>query len=217
MTLQAQHRNGVEFPVDIALSAINLRGQWGAVGIVRDATERVRTEERLKLLATTDSLTGIYNRRHFDEVLTSEINRSTRFKSPLSLILFDIDHFKHINDTFGHQEGDRVLTQLALAVGEAIRTTDLFARWGGEEFAVLLPGCDLNDGRLLAEKLRMLLEKQSFADVGQVTCSFGVAEHMPGDDVDGLMRKADRCLYHAKASGRNRVETSQTTPIPEVC
>jgi diguanylate cyclase (GGDEF)-like protein len=177
----------------------------------------VRTEERLKLLATTDSLTGIYNRRHFDEVLTSEINRSTRFKSPLSLILFDIDHFKHINDTFGHQEGDRVLTQLALAVGEAIRTTDLFARWGGEEFAVLLPGCDLNDGRLLAEKLRMLLEKQSFADVGQVTCSFGVAEHMPGDDVDGLMRKADRCLYHAKASGRNRVETSQTTPIPEVC
>ncbi|MBT9569068.1 MAG: diguanylate cyclase [Thiobacillus sp.] len=217
MSLQARHRNGVEFPVDISLSAIKLHGQWSAVGIVRDATERVRTEERLKLLATTDGLTGIYNRRHFDEVLTNEINRSTRFQSPLSLILFDIDHFKHINDTFGHQEGDRVLTQLALVVADATRTTDLFARWGGEEFAVLLPGCDLNVGRLLAEKLRMLLEKQAFANVGQVTCSFGVAEHVPGDGIDGLMRKADRCLYHAKASGRNRVETSETTPIPEAC
>ena len=214
-TLRAKHRSGDEFPVDVSLSAIKLRGQWNAVGIVRNATERVQTEERLKQLATTDALTGICNRRHFDEVLASEINRAARFSSPLSLILFDIDHFKRVNDTFGHQAGDRVLTQLAVTVGNSIRTVDLFARWGGEEFVVMLPGSDLDAGRLLAEKLRMALEKQPFSDVGQVTCSFGVAEYAPGDNADALIKKVDRCLYHAKASGRNRVETSATTPQPE--
>ena len=213
-TLRAQHRKGNEFPVDISLSAIKLRGQWSAVGIVRDATERVQTEERLKQLATTDTLAGICNRRHFDEVLASEISRAARFTNPLSLVLFDVDHFKRINDTFGHQAGDRVLTQLAVTVGNTIRTVDQFARWGGEEFVVLLPGSDLNAGRLLAEKLRMVLEKQPFSDVGQVTCSFGVAEYTPGDDMDALIKKADRCLYQAKASGRNRVETSATLSQP---
>lgn len=211
-TLQARHRNGTEFPVEVSLSAIKLRGQWSAVGIVRDATERVQAEERLKQLATTDPLTGICNRRHFDEVLASEIHRAARFSSPLSLILFDIDHFKRVNDSFGHQAGDRVLTQLAVTVSHTIRTVDLFARWGGEEFVVLLPGGDLNAGRVLAEKLRMALEKQPFSDVGQVTCSFGVAELAPGDTADALIRKADHCLYRAKASGRNRVETPATPP-----
>ncbi|OYZ57502.1 MAG: hypothetical protein B7X81_09070 [Hydrogenophilales bacterium 17-61-76] len=214
-TLRAKHRTGDEFPVDISLSAIKLRGQWSAVGIVRDATERVQIEERLKQLATTDTLTGLCNRRCFDGALAREIERAARFSSPLSLILFDIDHFKRVNDTFGHQTGDRVLTQLAVTVGNTIRTVDLFARWGGEEFVVLLPGSDLNAARLLAEKLRMALEKQPFSDVGQVTCSFGVAEYASGDNMDALIKKVDRCLYHAKASGRNRVETSATTPLPE--
>lgn len=214
-TLQARHKNGQEFPVDISLSGIRLRGQWNAIGIARDATERVRTEERLRQLATTDTLTGICNRRRLDEALASEINRSARFASPLSFVLFDVDHFKRINDNFGNQTGDRVLTQLALVVGDSIRTTDLFARWGGEEFGVLLPGSDLNAGRLLAEKLRIALEKYSFPDAGRITCSFGVAEYEPGDTPDRLMKKVDRCLYHAKASGRNRVETTVTTPEPE--
>ena len=211
-TLQAKHSNGDEFPVDVSLSAIKLHGQWNAVGIVRDATERVRTEERLQQLATTDTLTGICNRRCFDVILEREVSRAVRLSSPLSLIMFDVDRFKRINDTFGHQTGDQVLAQLAGAVGGAIRTIDLFARWGGEEFAILLPGSDLNVGRLLAEKLRSMLEKQPFADVGQVTCSFGVAEYVPGDDVDGLIKKADLCLYHAKASGRNRVEIYAPMP-----
>jgi diguanylate cyclase (GGDEF)-like protein/PAS domain S-box-containing protein len=214
-TLQAQHRNGDEFPVDISLSAIKLRGQWNAVGIVRNATERVKTEERLQQLATTDTLTGIFNRRCFDETLEREVSRSARLSSPLSLILFDVDHFKRINDTFGHQAGDQVLAQLAGAVAGAIRTSDLFARWGGEEFAVLLPGSPLDAARLLAEKLRMILETQPFPNVGQVTCSFGVGEYAPGDDADGLMKKVDRCLYQAKASGRNRVETSAATPASD--
>lgn len=213
-TLQAKHRNGDEFPVDVSLSAIKLRGQWNAVGIVRDATERVKTEERLQQLATTDTLTGICNRRCFDETLEREISRAARLSSPLSLILFDVDRFKRINDTFGHPTGDQVLAQLAGAVGGAIRTIDLFARWGGEEFIVLLPGCDLNAGRLLAEKLRSMLEKQPFADVGQVTCSFGVAEYAPGDNVETLIKKADLCLYQAKAFGRNRVEICAATPAP---
>jgi diguanylate cyclase (GGDEF)-like protein/PAS domain S-box-containing protein len=215
-TLQAKHRNGQEFPVDISLSAIHLRGQWNAVGIVRNATERVQTEERLKQLATTDTLTGICNRRRFDEVLASEIERAARFSSPLSLMLFDIDYFKRINDTFGHQVGDRVLIQLALLIDNAIRTTDLFARWGGEEFVILLPNCGLDTGRVLAEKLRMLVERQAFAEAGHVTCSFGVAEYAAGDGVDGLMKKVDACLYQAKASGRNRVEVCAKPSVHEV-
>ncbi len=214
-TQQAKHKTGREFPVDVSLSAIQLRGQWSAVGIVRDASERVRFEEQLKQLATTDPLTGISNRRRFDEALASEVNRAVRFSSPLTLILFDIDHFKRINDTFGHQAGDRVLIQLTLAVSGLIRTTDLFARWGGEEFVILMPGSDLDAGRVLAEKLRMMLEMQPFPDVGHMTCSFGVAEYGPGSDVDTLMRKVDRCMFQAKASGRNRVETTETTPEPE--
>jgi len=214
-TLQAKRRNGDEFPVDISLSSFKLRDQWNAVGIVRDATERVKVEERLTQLATTDTLTGICNRRCFDETLEREVSRATRLTSPLSLILFDIDHFKRINDVFGHQAGDRVLAQLAGAVGASIRTTDVFARWGGEEFAILLPGYTLNGGRSLAEKLRLLLEQQTFSDVGQVTCSFGVAEYAPGDNVEALMKKADFCMYQAKASGRNRVEVCAPTPALE--
>lgn len=211
-TLQAKRRNGEEFPVDISLSAFRLRDEWNAVGIVRDATERVRTEERLQQLATTDTLTGICNRRCFEGTMEREVSRAARLSSPLSLIMFDVDRFKRINDTFGHPTGDQVLAQLAGVVGGAIRTIDLFARWGGEEFAILLPGSDLNAGSLLAEKLRSMLGKQPFADVGQVTCSFGVAEYAPGDDIDGLIKKADLCLYHAKTSGRNRVEVYTPTP-----
>lgn len=214
-TLQARRKNNDEFPVDISLSAIQLRGHWNAVAIVRDATERVDTEKRLKQLATTDTLTGICNRRSFDDTLEREVNRATRFSSPLSLILFDIDHFKRINDTFGHPTGDRVLAQLAGAVGSTIRTTDLFARWGGEEFVVLLPGSDLDSAHQLAEKLRLLLENQPFPEVGQVTCSFGVAEYAPGDNADGLLKKVDLCLYQAKTSGRNRVEVCATESLPE--
>ena len=212
-TLQAKRGNGEEFPVDISLSSFKLRGQWNAIGIVRDATERVKAEERLTQLATTDTLTGICNRRCFDETLEREVDRAARHASPLSLILFDVDHFKRINDMFGHQAGDRVLAQLAGAVGGAIRTTDLFARWGGEEFAILLPGCNLDAGRALAEKLRLELERQPFPDAGKVTCSFGVGEYTPGDNADGLIKKADLCLYHAKASGRNRVETRCPMPM----
>jgi diguanylate cyclase (GGDEF)-like protein/PAS domain S-box-containing protein len=211
----AKCRNGESLPVEIALSPIKLSGKWSTVGIVRDATERIKTEERLKHLATTDVLTGICNRRHFDELLTNEVDRAARFNNPVSLILFDIDHFKHINDTFGHPTGDRVLIQLALTVNNSIRTIDVFARWGGEEFVILAPGCDLSAGRLLAEKLRMMLEKLDYADVGKVTCSFGVAEYVPGDSVTRLVEKADHCLYHAKNSGRNRVETTETTPAVE--
>lgn len=214
-TLQAKHKNGKAFPVDISLSSFKFHGKWSAVGIVRDATERMKAEERLPYLATTDTLTGLCNRRCLNDALVREINRAARYASPLSLILFDIDHFKRINDTFGHQAGDQVLKRLTVVVGGAIRTTDLFARWGGEEFVVLLPGSGLDAARLLAEKLRVLLEKHPFPKIGQVTCSFGVTGYAPGDGLDGLMEKADFCLYRAKTSGRNRVEIGGTIPAPD--
>lgn len=213
-TLQAKHRNGEEFPVDVSLSAFRLRNEWNAVGIVRDATERMKTEAQLQQLATTDTLTGVCNRRCFSGTLEREVKRAERQASQLALVLIDIDHFKHINDTFGHPTGDQVLIQLAAAVAGAVRTTDLFARWGGEEFIVLLPGTDLDAGRLLAEKLRLMLEKLTYADVGQATCSFGVAEYTPGDSVEALMKRADIGLYQAKASGRNRVGVCTAEPLP---
>ncbi|MFZ5574810.1 MAG: diguanylate cyclase [Pseudomonadota bacterium] len=214
LTLRAKHRDGREFPVDISLSAVRLHGAWNAVGIVRDATDRVQTEERLRQLATTDTLTGVRNRRRFDEVLATEIQRAARYSGALSLILFDIDHFKRINDSFGHQTGDQVLVQLAVTVGEAIRSTDLLARWGGEEFAILLPGSDQNAARILAEKLRLRVENQVFPDVSHITCSFGVAEWVPGDRAEDLLRKADDALYRAKANGRNRVEIAPSRAEP---
>ena len=214
-TLQARHRDGREFPVDISLSAVRLRGAWNAVGILRDATERVRTEERLKQLATTDTLTGVCNRRRFDEMLANEIQRATRFATPLSLILFDIDHFKRVNDTYGHQTGDQVLIQLAVTVGSAIRATDLLARWGGEEFVLLLPGSDQNAARVLAEKLRLRVASQDFSDVDRITCSFGVAAWEPHDTADALLKKADDALYRAKKNGRNRVEIMLPAGEPE--
>ncbi len=206
-TLTARHQSDREFPVDISLSAIQLRGQWNVTGIIRDASERVQTEERLKQLATTDTLTGICNRRRFDEALASELERASRFNNPMALILFDVDHFKRINDSVGHQAGDQVLIQLTRTVGDAIRATDLFARWGGEEFVVLVPESDLEGGRILAEKLRERIQKQAFADIRQVTCSFGVVEYRSGDTADTLMSRVDRGLYQAKAEGRNRVVT----------
>jgi len=165
-------------------------------------------EEHLQTLATTDALTQIFNRRKFDEMLARETARAGRYAQPFSLILFDIDHFKQLNDRFGHQAGDAALSQLAGRVVPAIRASDIFARWGGEEFVILVPGATAENARLLAEKLRSEIEHGEFAPVGQLTCSFGVAEFRKGDSADDLLRRADQALYRAKQGGRNRVEAA---------
>ena len=203
--LDAQKRDGSEFPIEISISAVKIKDSWHAVAIVRDITIRKLADDRLKEMASTDPLTGAYNRRHFNEVMQAELARAKRYGTTLTLIIFDIDHFKRINDTFGHSAGDQVLLKLALLVSGNIRDTDIFARWGGEEFVILAPNCDTQRPVSLAEKIRKLIEAYPFDEVGRVTCSFGVAEYHAGDDQESIVKRADSNLYRAKETGRNRV------------
>ncbi|MBJ6762338.1 GGDEF domain-containing protein [Myxococcaceae bacterium JPH2] len=159
-------------------------------------------------LTTMDGLTQIYNRRYFDEQLERELSRSRRYERVLSLVLMDIDHFKAVNDTFGHLAGDSVLKQLASTVRTKIRREDVFARYGGEEFGILLPEVSLSGACQLAEKVRLLVEHQRFEFDKQpipVTVSLGVSVLEPHHrEPTDLVRAADERLYEAKQGGRNR-------------
>jgi diguanylate cyclase (GGDEF)-like protein/PAS domain S-box-containing protein len=203
--LTALRKDGAEVAIEISLSAVRIKGNWHAVGIARDITARKLAEHKLEQLATTDPLTGAANRRRFNEALHLEIARSRRYGVPLSLVILDIDYFKRINDNLGHPVGDQVLMQITELISGNIRETDMFARLGGEEFAILAPNCDAGCARLFAEKLRRLVESHAFPQVGRVTCSFGAASHCNTDDEDSLFRRADEALYNAKGGGRNRV------------
>jgi diguanylate cyclase (GGDEF)-like protein len=157
-------------------------------------------------LARTDSLTGILNRPAFEEVLVREMVRAKRFNEPVSLILFDIDNFKKINDMYGHLFGDKILRRITEAVKENIRSVDVFARWGGEEFVILLPKTRLDETRTVAEKLRKKVHSVGMGSKVGVTASFGITEMLDGDDPFRLILKADKALYKAKTNGKNRVE-----------
>jgi two-component system cell cycle response regulator len=165
--------------------------------------------EEIYRLTTIDGLTQIYNKRYFLETLEREIARSQRYRRSLSLVMFDIDHFKKINDSYGHLAGDYVLKHLASTVKTKIRREDLFARYGGEEFAIVLPEIDGINSKAFAEKIRQLVEKQDFRFENtriQVTIAMGVGaiddEH---GDAATLIKQADDYLYAAKSAGRNRV------------
>jgi diguanylate cyclase (GGDEF)-like protein len=177
--------------------------------------ERWRDREaRYQRLARTDSLTQLTNRRTFIALAERELVRARRYRTPLAVVLCDLDHFKRINDTRGHQAGDRVLVHAARTLTQAVRDVDTVARWGGEEFALLLPETDLQGAREVAERCARLLAGATI-DLGEgepvgVTGSFGVAAGPDGDDagLDALIRRADDALYRAKDAGRNRVEVA---------
>jgi two-component system, cell cycle response regulator len=179
-----------------------------------DITEFEKHTTLLERLSSTDSLTGIMNRQKFNELYEIEIMRVKRSGNDLCMIMLDIDKFKDVNDSFGHDVGDTVLKIMTKIVAERIRKTDLFARWGGEEFVVLLPYTKFIDSVVLAQKLRESIESTLFEEVKEfhdieyhsITCSFGVASYEPGDTNESLMKKADEALYRAKRGGRNRVE-----------
>ncbi len=165
--------------------------------------------EEIHQLTIGDALTGAFNRRHFGEHLEREFSRSRRHRRPLSLALFDIDHFKKVNDTYGHVTGDYVLRELGHTVRERIRQEELFARYGGEEFVVLLPETGRNEALTFAEQLRALVEDHAFVFDGhrlRITVSVGVAELSEDmDSPEDLVRAADSKTYEAKQAGRNRV------------
>ncbi len=155
--------------------------------------------------AVFDLRTGLYNRNFFDGYLNQELSRARRYAYNVSLIIMDIDHFKRINDTFGHLVGDAVLARIGQIFHAHCRLSDLAARWGGEEFVLLLPQTDLAAAADLADRLRQKIETQPFEQVGQITASFGVSDLQSAGDL--LFKKADEAIYLAKQQGRNRVFT----------
>ncbi len=155
--------------------------------------------------ADYDPLTKIYNRVKFNDVFPTAIDRASGFDETFSLILFDIDHFKRINDTLGHNVGDKVLFELARMVNMNVRKTDILARWGGEEFIVLAKYATCTQAKKIAEELRLCIAGYNFGDALTITCSFGVTEFKPSDTQIGIFKRVDEALYEAKDSGRNRV------------
>ena len=165
--------------------------------------------EEIYRLMTVDGLTQLYNRRYFNETLEREVNRCRRYKRPLSLVVFDVDHFKKTNDRFGHVAGDALLRQLAQVVRPRLRREDVFARTGGEEFALVLPEVPLSGAVITAEKVREAVAEATFSfdeDVMPCTVSLGAAELDGAEEPKDIYARADAALYRAKAGGRNRVE-----------
>lgn len=184
--------------------------------IEAQSAELERINRELQNMAFTDSLTGLPNRRYFDQAMARELAAIERGGPPASVIEFDLDHFKEINDTCGHAAGDEILRQVARLVSGTVRKADMFARYGGEEFILLLPGTALDGAREAAEKLRKHVEEHVFLVDGRevrLTASFGVAE-LSVNAVVSFYRSVDHALYHAKQLGRNRVEASEPT-VPQ--
>ncbi|MBW1899060.1 MAG: diguanylate cyclase [Deltaproteobacteria bacterium] len=177
---------------------------------VQDVTDIAAYEKKLITTNTKDGLTGIFNRRYFETKLTEEFDRHVRYDRPLSLIMIDIDHFKKINDSHGHQAGDFILKKLATLIDERIRTIDIVSRYGGEEFCCLLPETTIDSAMALAEFLRIGVETEIFQFKDKrlrITMSQGVSEiNSDVDSAEALLKLADDALYESKRMGRNRIE-----------
>jgi diguanylate cyclase (GGDEF)-like protein len=162
--------------------------------------------KKLEYHAANDSLTGVYNRYSFEQVLENEIQRSTRYDRSFSLMFFDIDHFKNINDSHGHHVGDTVLVELSELVRSLVRKIDTVSRIGGEEFSIIVPEISKYDALKMAEKIRSNIENHNFSVGEKVTVSFGVTEYDKNARKEDLLKQADQAMYKAKQAGRNRVE-----------
>lgn len=214
--VMALKQDGEEFPIELSISILTLEGQIHALGIARDIAERKRLEAELHALAITDSLTGLFNRRHFMAALEEQFALvQRRVVGGASVLMLDIDYFKQVNDTHGHATGDALLCHLARLMQQDLRTIDTLGRIGGEEFAILLPGSDLAGAEVFAERLRQTIEATPLVQPGQTlraTVSIGIADILLTDaNTDAALLRADQALYRAKAAGRNRLEVA---PMP---
>jgi diguanylate cyclase (GGDEF)-like protein/PAS domain S-box-containing protein len=197
----------------IALPVLDADGRLvKLLGTSRDITERKRYEQKLSLvnqqlhaLATTDALTHISNRRHLESLIQAAFSRSDRYGESVSLVLCDIDFFKAVNDHYGHQTGDQVLIEFSRRIATNLRAGDDFARWGGEEFMILLSHTSADTAHTVAEKFCRIIAETPFPDVGTVTASFGVAERQPGELLNSWIQRVDEALYASKEAGRNTV------------
>lgn len=174
------------------------------IAVFHSIAERKQMEIELERQATRDHLTGTHNRRAFDTAIRQAIRHAEQGGDAFSLLLFDIDHFKAVNDTHGHDTGDAILRRLAERVGRSLRSSDLLARWGGEEFAILLLDTPLGGATTFAERLRQQVATSRFQGLA-ITISLGLTEYQPADDLDSMLARADSALYRAKRGGRNAV------------
>ncbi|WP_456403039.1 GGDEF domain-containing protein [Persephonella sp.] len=170
-------------------------------------TALLSSYEKIKKLATTDPLTGAFNRYKLFKKLEEEIERANRYGNPLSILMFDIDNFKSINDTYGHNVGDLVLKVTINEIKRHLRKTDIIGRFGGEEFLIILPETDLKGAEKIAEKLRDIISDMKTEGIPEITVSIGVAEYKSGEESSDFIKKVDVALYTAKRKGKNRVET----------
>ncbi len=173
----------------------------GYIAFYTNIDDKVQYKEK----ANTDYLTGLNNRQKFEIAINEEISRAQRYHHPFSVIMVDIDYFKTVNDTFGHDAGDIVLKEFSQLLTQNIRQADILARWGGEEFIILCPSTDSNGAKALAQTLRAKIEEHTFSNVGQKTASFGVTQYQDGSDLKTIFINVDNALYRAKEEGRNRV------------
>jgi diguanylate cyclase (GGDEF)-like protein/PAS domain S-box-containing protein len=204
------HKDGRLMTVMVASQPM-LKGDKviGSVTVFHDISEQKLMEERLRVLSVTDPLTGIYNRRFLQEMLLKAMSRADRHEGAVCLIMFDLDHFKLLNDRYGHDVGDSVLLHVVGIVKARIRASDCFARWGGEEFLLLLPDTKLAAASVVAETLLEALRSSAVEGVGCVTASFGVACYRSGDTAQLFVQRADALMYDAKQTGRNCVKTEE--------
>lgn len=201
--------DGTEVPVDIMINAIMLDGARVAMALVRDVTYQRELEDRLTLESLTDEMTGFYNRKHFRAQLKAQFSAFVRSCIPASVVMFDFDNFKVINDQYGHAAGDVVLVDAGRTILEELRPSDTACRIGGEEFAIILPNTLLQDAVAFAERIRQRIQSMDFKLDGVVlhaTITVGVASFTSTDkSYDSLMKRADKALYAGKAAGRNCV------------
>ncbi|MBK1619627.1 hypothetical protein CKO42_14500 [Lamprobacter modestohalophilus] len=174
----------------------------------------ISLQKKIQTLSERDTLTGAYNRMKFDQLLQTALSAHERYGQCFSIALCDIDHFKRVNDEHGHLAGDAVLRQFAALLQAQTRASDALARWGGEEFVLLLPMTSVQAATTAAEKLRRAIVNDHWPVIDQLSASFGVAAHTPGESADALLDRADHALYQAKESGRNRVCTAEE---PDTC
>ena len=204
-----QRKDKSTYQVNVRLQLIKVDGVDTFVAIINDISEHVKALEDKKLYyeqSTHDHLTQAYNRQKFDEIYMKEAKRAKRYGADLCLILLDIDDFKKVNDVYGHDIGDMVLVKISKLIKKNIRDSDLFARWGGEEFVILLPNTNLNMAIEKAEILRKIISREKFDKVNRITCSFGISKFLSDENPEHIFKQADNALYLAKRNGKNIVE-----------
>lgn len=215
-TAEERHRNifgrrksGEEFAASATIMDLTRGDQKYYAAVLRDISKSRKTEEELLRLASTDPLTGAFNRREFTAIAEREALRANRYHHALSVLMLDIDHFKRLNDTYGHSAGDKALQRFTMICTNALRNVDVFGRWGGEEFVALLPETDIQGATVIAERLRKLTADNllTYNDHKiNFTVSIGIAEFKDGEtSIDAVLGRADNAVYDAKKAGRDRI------------